>query len=46
MFCKYGITENEAKEYIYLNLLPANLITTNCIESPYRDFKSEFGAWY
>ena len=45
MLVKYGVTQYEAEEYIYSNLLPEHLIKSNCITSPYRDFKNEFGIW-
>jgi hypothetical protein len=45
MLVKYGVYQYEAEEYIYSNLWPEHLIKSNCITSPYRDFKNEFGIW-
>jgi len=39
-----GIPKDEAEEWIDKNLLPLRVIKTNCIDDPYKKYRSDFGA--
>ena len=42
---KKGIPQNDAEVFINANLIPLSEIKSNCIEHPYKTYKSQFGVW-
>jgi hypothetical protein len=41
----FGVSQSEAEQWIYANILPKNDIHSNCISDPYHRYSYEFGRW-